>query len=260
MNYSFQVAYINTLRQKKIIPEGLLIDLASNKNFSSFVALLKEYGYLLNLDLSSEKLLDGYNFESVIKKHLDETLYFIDSLFYPDHRWITDCLKNYFLENKFNSQEDLNSFFKSIYFSFKKLNSNLLNNLVNLIVEFENIKLFMSYTLVENISSKELRFINLGRISEILLKELFPSIEALNIYLSNTYYPYIKLTTQPATENFNYYFIYYLKELIWQSRFYYFTIEPLVFYFLEKFVETQKLKEIYYDIKLNIRLNENKSI
>ncbi|MCX7910950.1 MAG: hypothetical protein N2505_05160 [Endomicrobia bacterium] len=250
MNYSFQVAYLNAIRQKKLIPEYILEDISVKKNFSSLFSLFKEYNFKV-ANFSDNDLLDAYNFELVIKNELEDTLVLINSLLYSQHSWLVDWIKSYFIEKKFSNIEELILFFENSYTNFKKFNSKLIEDLINLIVDFENIKLFLSYSLKAEVSAPNLKFLRFGRIDDILLKKLFPSLESLSSYLSYTYYPKLKLTIQPMKENINYYFNYYLKELIWQSKFYYFTIEPIIFYFFEKLIESQKLKEIYYEIKFS---------
>lgn len=250
MNYSFQVAYLNTIRPKKLIPENIIQDLYNNKSFSSLVSIIKEYNYNIS-NFKETELLNAYNFESIITNELLDTLNLIDTLLYENHRWIVDWLKNYFIDNNFTGIKVLISFLENSYLKFKKLNSKLLEELINLVIDFENIKIFLSYSLLKDVSLKDIKFIKFGSFSELLLKELSFSVDNLNNILSFSKYHKLKVYSQPVKENFHYYLNHYLKELSWKSKFCYFTIEPIVFYFLDKLFETQRIKEIYYDIKLS---------
>ncbi len=56
MNYTFQVAYLNTIRNKKIIPKNILQEIETNKNLSSLISALKEYKYNKIFSLSNPEL------------------------------------------------------------------------------------------------------------------------------------------------------------------------------------------------------------
>lgn len=251
MNYSFQVSYLNTLRQKKIIPYNVLEEIQSNKSLSSIVSLLKEYKYnrIFSFSNPEKEIYNATNFELVLETEIKETLDLLSGLLLDKHKFLILWFK-YFYSNNFENLDSIIIFFKNHFVLFKKLNSVFCEKLLQLTIDFENIKLFLYYTEVHTQFTQEIKFIPEGNIKEYSLKDCFPSIENLNKYIINTFYQKIKLSTQPQKENLNYYFNEYLKDFIWESKFYYFTIEPIITYFFEKLIETQKLKEIYYNIKL----------
>jgi len=249
MNYTFQVAYLNTIRAKKVIPKNILQELENNKNISNLVSVLKEYKYnkIFSFAMPEVSILNRTSFEDVLQTELKESLELIDSLLLPKHKWFTNFFL-FFLNPAEVYSTNFVSFFKHYNKLFNQLGSILCKNLFTLIVDFENIKLFLSYITIQK-SPQELVFIPYGSIDEKKLKQIFPSVENLNKYLYYSLYPKTKVSVQPQDENFNFYFNYYLEELVWQSKFFYFTIEPIIFYFFEKLIEIQELKRIYYIIK-----------
>ncbi len=257
MNYTFQVAYLNTFRQKKIIPKNILEELKLTKNLSSLVSVLKEYKYskIFSFNDIEKEIYDSVNFESLLEKEIIETLNLTSELLLNKHKVLIPWLK-YFYSRNFENINSVILFFNKYFLVFKKLNSKICENIFKLTIDFENIKLFLYYTQIFiNTSTQQLYFLQYGNIKEYVFKDSFPSIETLNKYITTTFYQKIKLSPQPIKENLNYYFNQYLQEFIWQSKFYYFTIEPIIAYFFEKLIETQELKEIYYNIKINRQTN-----
>ncbi|MFN3550686.1 MAG: V-type ATPase subunit [Endomicrobiia bacterium] len=253
MNYTFQVAYLNALRQKKIIPKNILEELKLTKNLSSLVSVLKEYKYnkIFSFTKIEEEIFDSVNFESVLEEEINDTLNLLSNLLLNEHKILIPWLK-YFYSKNFENIDSIMLFFSKYFLVLKKLNSKICENIFKLTIDFENIKLFLYYTQVStNTSAQQLYFFPYGNIKEYIFKDSFPSIETLNKYITTTFYQKINLSTQPIKENLNYYFNQYLQEFIWQSKFYYFTIEPIIAYFFEKLIETQQLKEIYYNTKIN---------
>ncbi|MCS7227507.1 MAG: V-type ATPase subunit [Endomicrobia bacterium] len=248
MNYTYQVAYLNTLRVKKIIPATTLQELESTKNMLSLISALKEYKYdkIFSFTSPDTQIYDATLFESIIQQELNYTLSIIDTLLFQKDKWLVEWLSYFLFYSENKNFFDFNKYIPL----FNGLGSELCKKLLKLVIDFENIKLFLSYILLKKSSVEELKFISCGNIPDWKFKELFPSIDTLTKYLTTTFYPHIKISTSPEKINFNFYFKYYLSNLIWESKLYFFTIEPIVFYF-EKLLETQKLKEIYYDIKLN---------
>lgn len=249
MNYTFQVAYLNTIRQKKVIPKNVIQEIENNKSFTYLISVLKEYKYskIFSFTPPEISIFESTNFEDVLQTELKETIELISSLLLEKHIWLTNWLR-FFINSTEIYSTNFISFFAQYNKLFDKLGSYLCKKLFNLVVDFENIKLFLSYVVLQK-PLQELIFIPFGNIDEKKLKQLYPSIENLNKHLYYSFYPKTKVSVQLQDENFNFYFNYYLEELIWESKFFYFTIEPIVFYFFEKFVETQKLKRIYYTIK-----------
>jgi vacuolar-type H+-ATPase subunit C/Vma6 len=249
MNYIFQVAYLNTIKQKKLIPKNVIQEIENNKNFTYLISVLKEYKYnkIFSFTTSEIAIIKPTNFEDVLQTELKESLELIDSLLLPKHKWFTNFFL-FFLNPAEVYSTNFVSFFEHYNKLFNQLGSNLCKNLFTLIVDFENIKLFLSYTTIQK-SPQELVFIPYGSIDEKKFRQIFPYVENLNKYLYYLSYPKTKVSVLPQDENFNFYFNYYLEELVWQSKFFYFTIEPIIFYFFEKFVEIQNLKKIYYNIK-----------
>ncbi len=246
--YSFQVAYLNALRVKKVIPNNILQEINSNKNLSMLVSVLKDYNYRKIFDLKNtdQEILDSAKFESILEQELNDTLETINGLIKEKDKFIIEIL-TYFFNTELDTYEKIVLFFKQYKPKIEKLNSTLCCQLLKLIIDFENIKLFLSYIIL---GTKSVKFIPDGNINPLVLKEIFPSVENLNKVFSVVYYsPAIKVSIEPQNKNFNYYFIYYLQQLVWESKFYYFTIEPIIFYFFEKFIEVQYLKKIYYSIK-----------
>lgn len=249
MSYSFQVAYLNTFRTKKIIPQVTLQEIILNKNLSMLISVLKDYHYRKIFDLKNLEvdILDASKFEEIINQELIDTLDTINNLLKEKDKHVIGLLKYFTDTNTNQSYDELFQFFKKYTIQFKNLNSNLCIQLLKLIVDFENIKLFLSYILTK---SPDVKFLPYGNIKYSILKEIFPSIESLNKVASVIYYPTeIKLSIELQQRNFNYYFTYYLQQLSWKSRFCYFTVEPIIFYFFEKLIETWYLKRAYYSIK-----------
>lgn len=246
MNYTYQVAYLNTIRTKKVIPKNVLQELATNKNIVSLISVLKEYRYdrIFSLPNPEIDLYDATLFETVVSAELEYTVSLIDSLLLDNDKWLVEWFSYFYPKNITVAT------FDRYIDKFQNLHSMLCNRLLKLVIDFENIKLFLSYI---NSSSADttMNFLSGGNIHPSKFKDVFPSLETLVNILNFTFYPKIKLTTSPVKENFNFYFNLYLEELVWESRFYFFTIEPVVFYFFEKLLETQKLKEIYYELKLS---------
>ncbi len=249
MNYTFQVAYLNTIRPKKVIPKNLLQEIENNKNIANLVSVLKEFKYtkIFLFSVPEISILDATNFENVLLTELYESLDLISSLLLNNHKWFIEFLKFFINPTEIYSSNFV-LFFEHYNKLFLKIKSNLCKKLFNLITDFENIKLFISYVITQR-THQELIFIPFGSIDEKKLKQLFPSIESLNKFLNFSLYPKTKVSEKLQKESINFYFNLYLEELIWQSRFYYFTIEPIVFYFFEKLIETQRLKKVYYTIK-----------
>ena len=214
-----------------------------------FVSILKEYKYnkIFSFATAEKSILDTTKFESVLQDELNESLSLISSLLFIEHRWVIEWLTS-FLNPTTIYSKDLFSFFSYYNKLFIQLDSSLCRKLFSVIIDFENIKLFLSYVILQK-SINELSFIPYGYIDIYKLKQLFPSVENLNKYLIYSMYPKTKVSANLQEQNFNFYFDYYLEELIWQSKFFYFTIEPIIFYFFEKLIEIQKLKKIYYTIK-----------
>jgi vacuolar-type H+-ATPase subunit C/Vma6 len=249
MKYTFQVAYINTIRAKKIIPKTILQELENNKNISNLVSVLKEYKYnkIFSFTTPEVSILNRTNFEDILQTELKESLELIDSLLLPKHKWFINFFL-FFLNPVEVYSTNFVSFFEHYNKLFNQLGSTLCKKLFTLIVDFENIKLFLSYITIQK-SIQELVFIPYGSMDEKKFRQIFPSVENLNKYLYYSSYPKTKVSVLPQDENFNFYFNYYLEELVGQSKFFYFTIEPIIFYFFEKLIEIQELKRIYYIIK-----------
>ncbi len=249
MSYSFQVAYLNTLRVKKVIPQTILQEIISNKNLSMLVSTLKDYHYRKIFDLKNLEvdILDASKFEEIINQELDDTLDTIENLLKEKDKYVIGLLRYFNDSNTKQSYDELFQFFKKYTIQFKNLNSNLCVQLLKLIVDFENIKLFLLYMFTK---ATDVKFLPYGNIKHYMLKEIFPSIESLNKIVSVIYYsPEIKLSIELQQKNFNYYFTYYLQQISWKSKFCYFTIEPIIFYFFEKLFEAHYLKQAYYSIK-----------
>jgi vacuolar-type H+-ATPase subunit C/Vma6 len=248
MNYTFQVAYLNTIRNKKIIPKNILQEIETNKNLSSLISALKEYKYNKIFPLSNPELeiQNATNFESVLYAELKETIDFINTLLYEKHKWLTQIMEYFCTSLDFKDINSVVLFFENQYNLSKKLNSSFCEKFIKTIIDFENIKIFLSFLKIEKTPTE---FISNGNIQKSKFNELFPSVEELNKYLQLTFYPKIKIEPDLQNENLYFKFNYYLEELISQSKFFYFTIEPIIFYFFEKLIETQKLKKIYYEIK-----------
>lgn len=247
MNYLFEVAYINSLRPKKIVPEKTFYELENNKSFAAIISVLKEFNYKKIFEIID--IRDAYLFESVIITELNDTLELLNSLFKERHKWLTEWFKKFFL---FIKKEDIVSYFIDYFDKFMSLNSKLCQRLLKLIIDFENIKLFLSYTVVSEQKDVEKKFIPYGNLDHKILSRVYPSIDLLNKQLAVVYPAFrVEVTTDAKKENYEYFFRQYLNMLIWESKFYYATLEPLVFYFFEKLVETQRIKQIYYDIKIS---------
>lgn len=248
MNYTYHVAYLNTIRAKKVIPDYVFQELELSKSLSSLISVFKEYKYekIFTLHNPELELYNSVNFETIINEELSNSIALINSLLLPPDKWISQWIQKFFLTFTAKAEE-LSRFVNN----FQQLNSSLCLELLKLIIDFENIKLFLSYTIYEE-AVDEKNFIPSGNINVKKFKEFFPSVESLTKFLNSTYYPEIKLSSSLQKENFDFYFYIYLEKLVYKSKSYYFTIEPIVFYFFEKLIETQKLRKVYYSIKLEL--------
>ncbi|MCS7151811.1 MAG: V-type ATPase subunit [Endomicrobia bacterium] len=254
MNYTYQVAYLNAVKTKKIIPYQVLQDAEANKNFQTLISLLKDYKYN-GFSLFNNPEVDiraSENFESIVFSELQSTTSLISKLLYDEHKWLVSWMQYFFSFKDTQELSDIIIFHKNYSQKFQSLHSILCTKLVKLIIDFENIQLFISYLILNK--TDNLMFIPEGNIKEAKLKDCFPQIESLNTYLNTTFYPQIKLSPNLQKDNFYAYLDYYLYQLISESKFYYFTIEPIIFFFFEKLLETRRLKRIYYGIKLNLHL------
>lgn len=246
MNYTYQVAYLNTVKVKKLIPLQVLQEVDTSKNLSTLMSLLKEYKYPEITSFTNVNFLSAENFENVIYSELDNTVKFISQLLFDNDQWIINWFKYFFVPKEFNSIEDIINFYQNYTVLFQNLNSDFCFKLLRLVIDFENIKLFLTYVVTGQ--KDYLKFIPEGNIQVTKFEECYPQVEILNNYVASIFYPLVKLNMQQ--ENIEDYFYTYLSNILWTSKFYYFTIEPIVSYFFEKLIETRLVKKIYYNTKV----------
>lgn len=259
MDYTYQVARLNAIRSYKLIPDVVLQDI-KDKSIPELLAVLKEYKYnkIFTISHPEEKIYDTEIFESILTSELDETVLLIDSLLYSEHKWLTVWFKNFYLYLIISLEKNTNfDIQRQIWFStyeekIKKLKSILVEEMFKFLVDFENIKLFYSYIISEEYTGSEKPvFLPGGKICKERFIDIFPSLEQLTKYLQWTDYAGLRLDLEEKHKPLYFYWIEILKKLVDKAKYYFFTIEPLVCYFFEKYIEIQQLKKIYFGLKYN---------
>ncbi len=251
MNYIHSVARLNAIRNYKIIPKQKLNEI-ENSGLNALIELLKDYKYTIVTQYNEKEILKLENFDKIMTTELEETLSILSNLLNSRHRWIINWLKSFFVMEIKNNEdfENINldierkKQFLEYFSKIKRLNSKIVEEIFKSIVDFENIKIFLSakmiYTMQE---ANKIDFLPGGTVEIQKFLISYPDETLLEKELSNTYVG-INLNIFNET-NFYEYLHNIIKKLTGKTLYKFFTIEPLIAYFFDKLLEVRKIKELY---------------
>ena len=248
MEYIHENAKLNAIRNYKIIPVSKLQE-AENVGLSRLYELLKEYKYTKILSLKEAEIDLFKSVEESVMFELQETIILITKFLRSKDKWIIQLLKFFYIDNLQLTNNEMFNFdlqriikFKSFLLKIEEARNKHIKTLLRTLIDFENIKIFLSYRTISEIENVEqIQFLDGGNLKTKNFVKIFPDVEMLKKEV-NKIYPKIDFAD---TTNFYLVMENEIKKIFFRYKNYFFTIEPLLIYFFEKFFEVQKIKNIF---------------